>query len=143
MLHSILASGIPMCYLTRAMAESLNTLDLPQQSALTRAVRVESLTIRLIRLPLKEPFETSFGSIDSRLIFLVSVQADGLTGWGEVAAAEEPRYSYETAGTALHVIRDFLAQSLMAAPVAGLTDLAARFAQYKGHNMAKAGLELA
>jgi len=125
------------------MAESLNTLDLPQQSALTRAVRVESLTIRLIRLPLKEPFETSFGSIDSRLIFLVSVQADGLTGWGEVAAAEEPRYSYETAGTALHVIRDFLAQSLMAAPVAGLTDLAARFAQYKGHNMAKAGLELA
>jgi O-succinylbenzoate synthase len=31
----------------------------------------------------------------------------------------------------------------MAKPVTGLTDLAARFAVFKGHNMAKAGLELA
>ena len=143
MLHSILASDIALCYLTRAMRESPGIVDLPQQPALTRQVRIESLAIRLIRLPLKEPFESSFGRIDSRLIFLVSIQAEGLTGWGEVAAAEEPRYSYETVGTAFHVIRDYLAQSLMAAPVAGLTDLASRFAQYKGHNMAKAGLELA
>lgn len=142
MLHSILASDIPMCYLTRAMRETLN-VDLPVRSAIEQQVRVEQLGIRLVRLPLKEPFETSFGRIDSRLIFLISVQSDGLTGWGEVVAAEEPRYSYETAGTAVHVIRDYLAQSMMAAPIAGLADLAARFVQFKGHNMAKAGLELA
>jgi o-succinylbenzoate synthase len=58
-------------------------------------------------------------------------------------AAEEPRYSYETVGTAVHVIRDYLAQALMAQPVGSLSDLASRFAQFKGHNMAKAGLELA
>ena len=99
--------------------------------------------MRLVRLPLKEAFETSFGSIQSRLIFLVTIEGNGLTGWGEVVAAEEPRYSYETIGTASHVIRDYLAQSLMAKPVTDLEDLAARFAQFKGHNMAKAGLELA
>ncbi|HEV8485829.1 MAG TPA: hypothetical protein VGV87_19965, partial [Blastocatellia bacterium] len=112
MLHSILASDIAMCYLTRAMRD----VDLTHQSAATRQVRVERMGIRLIRLPLKEPFETSFGRIDSRLVFLINVQSDGLTGWGEVVAAEEPRYSYETVGTAVHVIRDYLAQSLMAAP---------------------------
>src|SRR5262245_66336445 len=56
---------------------------------------------------------------------------------------EEPLYSYETIGTALHAIRDFLAPALLTRPVEGLDDLAARFAKFKGHNMAKAGLELA
>jgi O-succinylbenzoate synthase len=97
----------------------------------------------LIRLPLIEPFETSFGKIDSRLIFLVCLDADGLRGWGEVVASEEPRYSYETAGTALHVIRDFFAPALLTEPIKGLNDLAKRLAPFRGHNMAKAGLELA
>jgi O-succinylbenzoate synthase len=100
-------------------------------------------SLRLIRLPLIEPFETSFGSIDSRLIFLVCLEAEGLIGWGEVVASEEPRYSYETVGTALHVIRDFLGPAILAAPINGLEDLAKRFAPFRGHNMAKAGLELA
>ncbi|HWP42062.1 MAG TPA: o-succinylbenzoate synthase [Blastocatellia bacterium] len=94
-------------------------------------------------MPLNEPFETSFGRIDSRLIFLVSIEAEGLKGWGEVVAAEEPRYSYETVGTALHVIRDFLGPALLARPVANLGEMAERFAPFRGHNMAKAGLELA
>ena len=44
-------------------------------------LQVESVEVRLIRLPLIEPFETSFGKIDSRLIFLVSLKANGYTGW--------------------------------------------------------------
>lgn len=106
-------------------------------------VQIESIEMRMVRLPLTEPFETSFGSIDSRLIFLVNVRAAGVTGWGEVVAAEEPRYSYETVVTAAHVIRDYLASALMSRPVTGLADLSARFANFRGHNMAKAGLELA
>jgi O-succinylbenzoate synthase len=106
-------------------------------------IELESIEMQTVRLPLHEPFETSFGSIDSRLIFLVSVKAGGLTGWGEIVAAEEPRYSYETVGTAWHVIRDYLAPAMLLRPVADLSDLAARFARFRGHNMAKAGLELA
>ena len=143
MLHSLLATNIAICYLTRAMRDSLNIVDHPQLSVTERQIGVDRVDLRLIRLPLKEPFETSFGRIDSRLIFLVSIESDGLTGWGEVVAAEKPLYSYETVGTASHVIRDYLAQALMAQPIAGLSDLAARFARFKGHSMAKAGLELA
>lgn len=100
--------------------------------------RVERIAIHLVRLSLNELFETSFGSIDSRLIFLVSVEGEGLTGWGEVVAAEAPRYSYETVGTAQHVIRGYLAPAMLSRPIAGLADLAARLAPFRGHNMAKA-----
>jgi len=116
----------------------LNNRSLP-----TETVEIERVELRLVRLPLNEPFETSFGRIDSRLIFLVSVEGEGLTGWGEVVAEEEPRYSYETVATALHTIKDHLAPAMLLRPIAGLEDLAARFTQFRGHNMAKAGLELA
>lgn len=106
-------------------------------------IKIDGVEIRLIRLPLIEPFETSFGKIDSRLIFLVCLEAEGLSGWGEVVAEEEPLYSYETVQTALHVIRDFLGPALLTGPIESLDDLAKRLYPFRGHNMAKAGLELA
>jgi len=118
----------------------LATRPLSEASA---RLAIERIEMRTVRLALTEPFETSFGRIDSRLIFLVTMTGAGITGWGEVVAAEEPRYSYETVGTAKHVIRDYLAPAVLARPVTGLGDLARRFASFRGHNMAKAGLELA
>jgi len=111
--------------------------------AVSEQLAIERIEMRTVRLPLNEPFETSFGSIDSRLIFLVSVEGEGLTGWGEVVAAEEPLYSYETVGTAWHVIRDYLAPAMLSRPLLNLAELSVRFAPFRGHNMAKAGLELA
>ena len=108
-----------------------------------KGLAIERLEMRLIRLPLNEPFETSFGKIDTRLIFLVSMSADGMTGWGEVVASEAPFYSYETVQTAFHIIRDFLGPALLNQPVRSLPELAERFSAFRGHNMAKAGLELA
>jgi O-succinylbenzoate synthase len=114
-----------------------------QTGAGTAQIRIDGVEIRLVRLSLVEPFETSFGKIDSRLIFLVCLNADGLSGWGEVVASEKPLYSYETVGTAFHVIKDFLAPALLDEPLTDLDDLARRFSPFRGHNMAKAGLELA
>lgn len=116
---------------------------LEQQTNTATAIRVDGVEMRLIRLPLIEPFETSFGKVDSRLIFLLCLEANGLTGWGEVVASEEPLYSYETTATALHVIRDFLAPAVVDAPITDLSDLAKRLSPFRGHNMAKAGIELA
>src|SRR5438477_1923856 len=139
---------IPSCHakivlLSCPAMQSRSELVTAPAPAVPDQVAIEKLELRTVRLPLNEPFETSFGAIDSRLIFLVSVEAGGLSGWGEVVAAEEPRYSYETIGTAWHVIRDYLAPAMLSRPVAGLFDLSARFASFRGHNMAKAGLELA
>lgn len=106
-------------------------------------VRLDRLDIRLARLPLREPFATSFGRVESRLLFLLRLHADGLSGWGECVALESPLYSYETVGTARHVIRDFLAPVILGERPTSLADLARRLARFKGHPMAKAGIELA
>ena len=127
---------------SRRMQQSAKISDRQAEQS-TPQIRVDGVEIRLVRLPLLEPFETSFGKIDSRLIFLICLSAEGLRGWGEVVAAEQPLYSYETAGTAFHVIKDFLAPAMLDEPIASLPDLARRFARFRGHNMAKAGLELA
>jgi O-succinylbenzoate synthase len=124
------------------MQGSSKTIDYQPENS-TSGIKIDGVEIRLIRLPLIEPFETSFGKIDSRLIFLVCLEAEGLRGWGEVVAEEEPLYSYETVTTALHVIRDFLSPALVNQPLRGLDDLVRRLSPFRGHNMAKAGLELA
>jgi O-succinylbenzoate synthase len=81
--------------------------------------------------------------VRSRLIVLVKVEAEGLEGWGEIVAGEEPLYSYETVGTALHVVRDYFAPAVLEAPLSGLSEFAERLALFRGHPMARAGLELA
>ena len=81
----------------------------PVAAPLTSApLRIDAIELRLLRLDLVEPFETSFGRVRSRLIVLVKLEAEGLEGWGEIVAGEEPLYSYETVGTAMHVVRDYL-----------------------------------
>jgi len=127
---------------SRAMQQPSKISDRRERDA-SAAIRIDGVELRLVRLSLVEPFETSFGRIDSRLIFLVSVNAAGLRGWGEVVASEEPLYSYETVGTARHVIKDFLAPALLDEPLKDCNDVAQRLSRFRGHNMAKAGLELA
>ena len=106
-------------------------------------LRIEAVEIRQLRLDLVEPFETSFGRVGSRLIVLVKLEGEGLEGWGEIVAGERPLYSYETVGTALHVVREFFAPALLRAPLSGLAELAERLAVFRGHPMARAGLQLA
>ena len=76
-------------------------------------LRLDALELRLVRLPLLEPFEVSFGRMESRLLFLLRLEAGGHSGWGECVAWETPLYSYETVGTARHVIRDYLAPAIL------------------------------
>lgn len=106
-------------------------------------VRLDALELRLVRLPLLEPFEVSFGRMETRLIFLLRLGAGSHFGWGECVAWEAPMYSYETVGTARHVIRDYLAPAILGQEIKDLADLGKRFAPFKGHPMAKAGIELA
>lgn len=106
-------------------------------------VRLDALELRLVRLPLLEPFEVSFGRMESRLLFLLRLEAGTQFGWGECVAWEAPLYSYETVGTARHVIRDYLAPAILGKEIRSLADLTSRFSGFKGHPMAKAGIELA
>jgi O-succinylbenzoate synthase len=106
-------------------------------------LRLSALELRLARLPLLEPFEVSFGRMESRLLFLLRLEAGAAAGWGECVAWEQPLFSYETVGTARHVIRDYLAPAILGKEIRDLAELASRLAAFRGHPMAKAGIELA
>ena len=104
-------------------------------------MKIESVTLREIQMPLVHFFETSFGRIYSRCILLVSIDAEGVRGWGECVAGEDPYYSPEWIETAWPTIRDYLAPALLKAEVHSGRDCSALFARVRGHRMAKAALE--
>jgi o-succinylbenzoate synthase len=104
-------------------------------------MRIDRVELREIRLPLVHFFETSFGRTTVRRIVLVRVEADGLTGWGEVTCGEDPLYNYETPETAWHILRDYLIPWSLGREWQTATEIAPCFRPIRGHNMAKAALE--
>ena len=104
-------------------------------------MKIESVTLREIHIPLVHFFETSFGRVYSRRILLVSIQADGVRGWGECVAGEDPFYSSEWIETAWPTIKHYLAPALFGRDVGSGRDCPALFAKVRGHRMAKAALE--
>jgi O-succinylbenzoate synthase len=104
-------------------------------------MKINSITLRELHMPLVHFFETSFGRVYSRRILLVSLDADGVRGWGECVAGEDPFYSPEWTDTAWPTIKKYLAPLLLQGEIASGRDCAARFARVRGHRMAKAALE--
>ena len=104
-------------------------------------MKIDSITLRELHMPLVHFFETSFGRVYSRTILLVSIDADGVRGLGECVAGEDPFYSPEWAETAWPTIKTFLAPTLLRSEVKSGRDCSALFARVRGHRMAKAGLE--
>ena len=106
-------------------------------------MRIQKVTLREIRMPMVMRFETSFGATTDRRILLVEVEADGVSGWGECVAGEQPHYSPETVETAWHVLRDFLWPEVRGREFAAARDVWEMLGHTRGHNMAKGGLESA
>ncbi len=106
-------------------------------------MRLEQVEVRRVTLPLRFPFETSFGRTTTKRFLLVSASADGVTGHAECVADVDPFYLPETNETALHVLRDFLAPMAFALEIAHPRELGPALARVRGHEMAKAALEMA
>lgn len=106
-------------------------------------MKISSITLHHLRMPLVAHFETSFGRIYDRECILVVLRADGLTGYGECVADRDPGYSYETTGTAWHILKDFIAPLLLKRDLAGADDFQRLVGGIRGHHLAKAGVEMA
>lgn len=96
-----------------------------------------------VRMDLKEPFVTGFGSTDTRRTLLVHlVDADGAEGWGESAALDHPYYLPDTTSGSLAVITEWaLPLALDGSP--DPRDVARRTAAIRGNTFARAGVEAA
>ena len=104
-------------------------------------IKIESITLREIRMPLVHFFETSFGRTTERRILIVELQGQGLTGWGECVAGEHPYYSEEDIDTAWHVMTTEFAPALLGKKIFTASDAIPLMAKVRGHRMAKAAME--
>jgi O-succinylbenzoate synthase len=106
-------------------------------------VKIEKIDLFLCRLPLVQFFETSFGRSYDRTFVLVRVAGDGHEGWGEAVAEANPYYSSETTETVWHIITGFIAPLVVGQSFAHPREVFPALKRIRGHNMAKAGVEMA
>src|SRR5687768_9281392 len=106
-------------------------------------MKIQSISLHHISMPLVAPFETSFGRETVRQCILVTLQAEGLTGYGECVASRDPGYSYETTGTACHILKDFIASLVLGKDIHDANDFQKRVEGIRGHHLAKAAVEMA
>jgi O-succinylbenzoate synthase len=106
-------------------------------------MKIEQISLDVLRMPLVSHFETSFGRIFERECVLVKITSEGLTGWGECVADRDPGYSYETTGTVWHILKDFIAPMILKEDIVDAADFQNRMESIRGHHLAKAGVEMA
>ena len=107
-------------------------------------MKIERITLQVVRLRLREPFRISSGETWDRRVLLVRLDCGGVTGLAECVAGEAPNYSYETVETALWVIERHLAPAVIGRAWAAPSDLGGLLERsVRGHNMARAALEMA
>jgi O-succinylbenzoate synthase len=106
-------------------------------------MRIRRVTLRELAMKLIAPFEISNGVSYDRRILLVEADVDGLVGWAECVAGENPQYSPETVDTAWHILRDHLWPLMKGREFAAAADVSAMLESVRGHNMAKGSLEAA
>ena len=107
-------------------------------------LRLERLELREIELPLKAPFETSFGRTTRRRILIVKViNKDGATGYGECVASENPFFNHETIDTAWVVTTKHVAPMLAQGHVESAAKVNEILFPIRENRMAKAGVEAA
>jgi O-succinylbenzoate synthase len=106
-------------------------------------VRIERLELRLLKLPLVHFFETSFGRIHDKHFIVVRLDGGGAIGFGECVAEQDPYYSAETNETVWHIVEQFVAPRVLGVDFAHPRDVFPALGAIRGHNMAKAAVEMA
>jgi O-succinylbenzoate synthase len=106
-------------------------------------MKIDRIEMSHLELPYVHFFETSFGREYVRSFIILKVFAGGVCGWGEVVAERAPLYSAETTETAWHVLKDFLIPMVFEESIGGPDVFYGAAKRFRGHPMAKAGLELA
>lgn len=105
-------------------------------------MKITDITIHHLRMTMKNPFTTSFGSLqDKEFLLLEAKDADGTIGWGESVAFETPWYNEETLKTNWHILEDFLIPLILNKEIKHPDEVSQIFAPIRKNNMAKSTIE--
>jgi O-succinylbenzoate synthase len=106
-------------------------------------MKIDRIVLRQLKMPLVHFFETSFSRTYERHIVIVEVLSEGLSGWGEITAGENPFYNEEWTESAWLIARDYVAPRLLGRELASASDVDPLTRHIRGHNMARGGVEAA
>ena len=106
-------------------------------------MHVDEVELRVIRLPYRSVFKTSFAAETEKLALITTVRADGVEGYGEGVMDWLPSYREESLVGALHLLREALVPSLVKNGCDDPLTLCDSWAGWRGNPMAKTALELA
>jgi len=115
--------------------------EISKESPASTQLKIEAITLRELQMPLVHFFETSFGRTYSRRILLLTVHCEGIDGWGECVAGEDPFYSSEWIESAWPTIKKYLAPAVLGKTLSSGRESVSLLARVRGHRMAKAAVE--
>jgi o-succinylbenzoate synthase len=107
-------------------------------------IRLESITLHEIRLPLREPFQISSGTMSERRIALLELRdASGVSAWSECVADDTPNYTSETIDTAWMAMTRWIFPRVLGVEIEAPGEVHALLERdFRGHQMAKAAVEM-
>ncbi len=107
-------------------------------------MKIKTIELIEIKLPLVHFFETSFGRTYERRIILTRVENDaGNEGWGEVTCGETPSYCEEWTDAAWVTIEKILAPMIIGKEIETASQVWDLMKRVRGNRMAKAAIETA
>lgn len=110
-------------------------------------MKLRSVVLHRLEMPLVSPFTTSFSTQTVRRPLLVEVAVDFgdevVTGWGECVALDAPVYSPEYLDGAIDALRGWIVPRLFDAGEISAETVASLLSPIIGHRMAKAAIEMA
>jgi o-succinylbenzoate synthase len=107
-------------------------------------LQITNIALREIRLPLREPFQISSGTMTERRIVLLELHdVSGAHAWSECVADDTPNYTSETTDTAWLAITKWVAPRVLGRKFYAPGDVHSILEQdFRGHLMAKAAVEM-
>jgi o-succinylbenzoate synthase len=106
-------------------------------------MKISFAELRIIKLQLLRPFETSFGVQTERTIPLLTLYADGIEGYAEGVMEELPLYREEFVSGAVALLKEALLPRILDVELNTPQDVVNRLTPFRGNRMAKALIEMA
>jgi len=106
-------------------------------------MKIDEIEFRVIELPYRSPFRTSFGEESGKHCIIATVRSEGVEGYGESVMDLLPAYREESLVGALNLLVQAFGPDLLQHGCAHPSELGARWSHWRGNPMAKTTLELA
>ena len=106
-------------------------------------MRIDSVQLFHVALPLRQPFQSAAGPVDALETVLVRMQSGEAAGWGEASPGNAPLASPDWAAAVFGCLNDWLAPAVVGTIVDSGEALSERLGPFRGNQFAKAALDTA